>query len=93
MASPGGTTKVTLKRRGKHHVVLNVADEGDPISAEDLKNLFKRFYRADKARTRNGSFGLGLSIAETIVTQHGGKIWAESNSGVNSFSVELRCIT
>ena len=89
----GGTTKVTLKRRGKHYVVLNVANEGDPISAEDLKNLFKRFYRADRARIRNGSFGLGLSIAETIVTQHGGKIWAESSSGVNSFSVELRCIT
>ncbi|MCM1561442.1 MAG: HAMP domain-containing histidine kinase [Butyrivibrio sp.] len=89
----GGTTKVTLKRRGKHHVVLIVANEGDPIAADDLKNLFKRFYRADKARTRNGSFGLGLSIAETIVTQHSGKIWAESSSGVNSFSVELHCIT
>ncbi|MCM1026923.1 MAG: HAMP domain-containing histidine kinase [Roseburia sp.] len=87
----GGTTTVTLKRRGKHHAVLSVANEGDPIAAEDLKNLFKRFYRADKARTRNGSFGLGLSIAETIVTQHNGKIWAESNSGVNRFSMELRC--
>ncbi|MCM1344618.1 MAG: HAMP domain-containing histidine kinase [Lachnospiraceae bacterium] len=92
-SKPNGTTKVTLKRRGKHHVVLSIANEGDPIAAEDLKNLFKRFYRADKARTRNGSFGLGLSIAETIVTQHSGKIWAESSSGVNSFSVELRCIT
>ncbi|MCM1325893.1 MAG: HAMP domain-containing histidine kinase [Bacteroidales bacterium] len=88
-----GTTKVTLKRRGKHHAVLSVANEGEPIAAEDLKNLFKRFYRADKARTRDGSFGLGLSIAETIITQHNGKIWAESNPGVNTFSVELHCIT
>jgi len=87
-----GTTRVTLKRRGKHHVILSVANDGDPIAADDLKNLFKRFYRADKARTRNGSFGLGLSIAETIITQHGGKIWAESNSGVNTFSVELHSI-
>lgn len=88
-----GTTWVTLKRHGKHHVVLSVANEGEPIAAEDLKNLFKRFYRADKARTRDGSFGLGLSIAETIVTQHNGRIWAESSSGVNTFSVELHCIT
>lgn len=88
-----GTTRVTLKRRGKHHVILSVANEGDSIAAEDLQSLFKRFYRADKARTRNGSFGLGLSIAETIAAQHNGKIWAESGAGVNSFFVELHCIT
>ncbi|MCM1568624.1 MAG: HAMP domain-containing histidine kinase [Roseburia sp.] len=88
-----GMTRVTLKRRGKHHAVLSIANEGYAIAAQDLKNLFKRFYRADKARTRNGSFGLGLSIAETIVTRHDGKIWAKSNAGVNTFSVELRCLT
>ena len=44
--------------------VLSVASPGEPISREDLKNIFKRFYRADKARAMNGSYGLGLSIAE-----------------------------
>ena len=56
---------------------------------EDLKNIFKRFYRVDKARSRDGSFGLGLSIAESIVLRHRGKIWAESKNGVNTFFAEL----
>lgn len=96
-----GTTWVTLQRQGKGHCLLTVADEGAEIPAADLKNLFKRFYRADKARSRtdsagrtdcsveSGSFGLGLSIAETIITRHRGKIWAESRNGINTFFVEL----
>ncbi len=85
-----GTTWVTLKRRGKNHCLLAVADEGETIPPQDLKNLFKRFYRADQARSRNGSFGLGLSIAESIIKRHKGKIWAESKNGINTFFVELR---
>lgn len=80
---------MTLQRRGRYHCLLTVANQGDPISPEALENLFKRFYRADPARSRTGSFGLGLSIAERIVTLHKGKIWAESRDGVNSFFVEL----
>lgn len=68
---------------------MTVADEGETISPQDLNNLFKRFYRADQARSRNGSFGLGLSIAESIVKRHKGKIWAESKNGINTFFVEL----
>ena len=83
----GGTTLVALQRHGKSHCLLTVANEGETISPEELKNLFKRFYRADLARTRTGSFGLGLSIAETIITQHKGKIWAESHDHINTFSV------
>lgn len=86
-----GTTRVTLQAKGKRHCLLTVANEGEEIPEQDLKNLFKRFYRADKARSRTGSFGLGLSIAESIVSRHGGKIWAESRNHVNSFFVELRC--
>lgn len=84
-----GTTQVTLKNAGKGHCLLSVSNEGAPIAPNDLKHLFKRFYRADSARTRTGSFGLGLSIAETIVKQHKGKIWAESINGINTFYVEL----
>lgn len=90
-AKPGGMTWVRLKRRGKNRCILCVADEGEPIPPEELSNIFKRFYRADPARSRNGSFGLGLSIAESIVKQHKGKIWAQSRQGVNSFYVELPC--
>lgn len=84
-----GTTWVTLRRHGKGHCILAVANEGDEISPKDLSNIFKRFYRADQARTRTGSFGLGLSIAETIITRHKGKIWAESRDNINTFFVEL----
>ena len=87
----GGATQVCLKRRGKSHCLLTVANQGEPISPEALANLFKRFYRADPARNRNGSYGLGLAIAESIVNRHRGKIWAESQNGINTFYVELPC--
>lgn len=84
-----GMVWITLKKQGKRHCVLTVANEGEAIPPEELKHIFKRFYRADKARSRNGSFGLGLSIAENIVMQHKGKIWAESKNGINSFHIKL----
>lgn len=72
--------------------MLAVENEGAPISPEELRQLFKRFYRADSARSASGSYGLGLSIAERIVQLHKGKIKAESRGGINSFSVELTCL-
>ncbi|MEQ2457128.1 sensor histidine kinase [Flavonifractor hominis] len=90
-SSPGGTTWVSLRRRGKGRCVLQVADEGAPIPEEELGQIFKRFYRADPARSRTGSFGLGLSIAESIVRQHHGTIWAQSKDGINTFFVDLPC--
>lgn len=85
---PEGTVHVELKQ-SSHCCLLTVANTGEPISNEDLKHIFKRFYRADKARSLNGSYGLGLSIAESIVAAHKGKIWAESKQGCNIFSVQL----
>ncbi|MBQ3011181.1 MAG: sensor histidine kinase, partial [Oscillospiraceae bacterium] len=85
---PQSTVKVRLMHIGKE-CLLSVMNYGDSISKEDLKNIFKRFYRADKARSMNGSYGLGLSIAESIVDAHKGKIWAESIEGCNTFYVRL----
>ena len=86
-----GSVWVTLHKKGKEHCVLQVINEGPSLSKEELVQIFQRFYRADPARSRNGSFGLGLSIAESIVKQHQGKIWAESQNGRNCFSVVLPC--
>ena len=87
-STPGGMVSVDLDTTGRV-CTLSVTSPGEPISPEDLKNIFKRFYRADKARAMNGSYGLGLSIAEAIVEAHKGKIWAQSNSGYNTFIVQL----
>ncbi len=88
-----GHTRVTLRRQGTKYCLLTVANEGTPMSAKELKDIFKRFYRADTARERTGSYGLGLSIAEGIVKAHRGKIWAESKDGVNTFAVHLPVTT
>lgn len=88
-----GHTRVTLRKQGKKSCLLTVANEGEPMSAQELKNIFKRFYRADAARAQTGSYGLGLSIAEGIVKAHRGKIWAESKDGVNAFFVQLPTTT
>jgi signal transduction histidine kinase len=69
--------------------LLEVANEGEVITPQEAKNIFKRFYRGDQARSRTGSFGLGLSIAQEIVQRHKGKIWVESGDGINRFYVEL----
>ena len=87
-SAPNGMVSVDLTQNGRS-CILAVASPGEPISKEDLKNIFKRFYRADKARAMNGSYGLGLAIAESVVEAHKGKIWAESESGYNTFYVQL----
>ena len=87
-SSPNGTVRVELLQSGRT-CTLAVASPGEPISREDLKNIFKRFYRADKARARNGSYGLGLAIAESVVEAHKGRIWAENGEGGNVFYVQL----
>lgn len=88
-ADANGIVQVSLQRSNTHHCLLTVSDPGDPISAQDLKKIFQRFYRIDEARAMNHSYGLGLSIAENIVKAHKGRIWAESADGINSFHVEL----
>ena len=87
----GGQVRVSLQRRMKGRCLLTVASQGQGLSPQELKDIFKRFYRADPARSNDGSFGLGLPIAQSIVTRHGGRIWAESRDGVNSFYIELPC--
>ena len=84
---PGSSVRLRLERQGNSSL-LSVENCGEPISQADLKNIFKRFYRADKARSSEG-YGLGLSIAESIVKAHKGKIWAESENGINRFFVRL----
>ena len=87
-SSAPAVVSVALKRRGRR-CLLSVSNPGAPIPPEELKKIFRRFYRMDQARSMNRSYGLGLSIAERIVKKHRGRIWAESRDGSNTFYVEL----
>jgi signal transduction histidine kinase len=74
--------------------VLEVADSGLGVSATDLPHIFDRFYRADKARSRQLGGGLGLSIVRSICQAHGGQVTVKSTEGRGSlFRVELPLTT
>lgn len=74
-----GEISVSLEKK-QDKIQLEVANTGDVIPPEELEHIFERFYRADKSRARKeGGYGLGLSIAQTIIEQHHGKIRAASN--------------
>ena len=78
-APPGGHLTLRLERQGRT-VVLTVSNTTVyPVDKESLEHLFDRFYRADQSRnTQTGGYGLGLSIAKSIVSAHRGQIRAES---------------
>lgn len=77
-----GNVRLTAEA-DKEETLIRVSDDGIGIGREDLPHIFERFYRADKARDRNGS-GLGLSIVKWIVELHGGRIQVESTLGAGT---------
>ena len=86
-----GEIYIELKQ-DKNKIKLIVKNTGDGIKEEDLEKIFERFYRVDDSRERKtGGYGLGLSIAKSIVEAHKGKIYAKSNLKEDtSFVVELQ---
>lgn len=89
----GGEVMLSISADAQEVSVL-VRDNGIGIPAEDLPNIFERFYRVDKARSREqGGTGLGLAIAQQIIEGHGGRIWVESQLGQGTtfgFALSLR---
>ena len=86
----GGAIRVRLIRSGRD-AILTVTDNGPGIPKEDQSHIFDRFYRVDKARSREaGGTGLGLAIVHQLVMLHGGEIHVESEVGKGTtFTVEL----
>jgi signal transduction histidine kinase len=91
----GGTVHVALNIEHKK-VVIEVKDNGVGISKQDLANIFERFYRADKSRTRKqsiGGTGLGLSIAKSALLHMGGDLNMESELNVGTTArIELNTL-
>jgi two-component system, OmpR family, sensor kinase len=81
---PGGSVTLGLSRR-PGYAALSVTDTGAGIAADDLPHIFDRFFRADRARSRNrGGAGLGLSIVKWVAEAHGGRVEVTSNPGAGS---------
>lgn len=80
--SAGGAVTVGGRAIEGGKVEVSVRDDGPGIPPESLERVFERFYRVDKARSREqGGTGLGLSIVKHIVQSHGGSVWATSELG------------
>ncbi len=88
----GGSVLVAMEKVDNARAVFAVMDSGIGIAAEDLDKVFERFYRVDKARSREmGGNGLGLAIAAEIIKLHEGKISVASKLGEGTkFTVELK---
>ena len=79
---PKGTVIVGGSARDGGQVEVFVQDDGPGIVPEALERVFERFYRVDKARSREqGGTGLGLAIVKHIIQSHGGRVWATSEPG------------
>lgn len=88
----GGKVIVRHEKSESNRAIFSVQDSGIGIAPEDQEKIFERFYRVDKARSREmGGNGLGLSIATEILRLHEGKISVQSELGVGTkFTVELK---
>ncbi|MEE4195954.1 MAG: ATP-binding protein [Anaerolineae bacterium] len=85
---PGGTVTISALEK-EDHIVVSITDTGIGIPEEDARQIFERFFKVDRARSTKG-MGLGLSIAKSVVEEHGGRIWVESKEGEGStFSFSL----
>jgi two-component system sensor histidine kinase VicK len=80
--TPRGGEVVVVCAAVDEGIYISVRDNGVGVSAEDIPHLFDRFYRVDKARSRDmGGTGLGLPIAKEIVLAHGGDVGVDSEPG------------
>ena len=85
----GETVVLTLQQQSRGKALLTVTSRGEMLTPRQCQDIFKRFYRIDEARAMNHSYGLGLPIADGIVRQHRGRIWATGSEEGNVFHVML----
>lgn len=84
----GSNIEINTRIKGKK-VYVSIYNDGQPISEEDKKNIWARFYKADKSRTNKVSTGLGLPIVRNILTQLGEDVWVENRDNGVVFTFTL----
>ncbi len=88
--APQGSEVLLRTARMPGSVLIEVHNGGEPIPADDLPRVFDRFYQVDRARTRSGHSGLGLSIVRELVQAHGGDISVQSTRAAGTvFTIRL----
>ena len=81
-SAPGSEIHLTANSYDENEVIIEVSDQGRGIPADKLEHIFDRFQQGDASDSRSmGGTGLGLAICRSIVTHHGGRIWATSTPG------------
>ena len=88
-ASKNGKIQVVLASE-KNTITISVSNPGKEIPEEDREKIFERFYRIDESRTGGNHYGLGLSIAKSIVNNHKGSIQVICKNGITCFQVTFK---
>jgi len=83
----GSTIKINIRRQGGKAITA-ITNEGTPISPDDQKRIFTRFYQTDRSHKSEG-LGLGLYMVKTIMGRHGEDVWCESIGGITTMSFTL----
>ena len=95
-APEGDRILLSLRREGHFAVIETENQASDALTAEELKHLFDRFYRADASRSRDSGragFGIGLAIAGAVAGHHGGDATASLKNGRITFRCRLRILS
>lgn len=86
----GGVIKADLHRNGSKMIFAVTNDTIDPVTKDNMKHMFDRFYRSDESRnSETGGYGIGLSIAKSVTESHGGKITASGSGNRITITAEL----
>lgn len=91
-SSAGSKVTVRLQRQNGNRCLLQVSSRGKTLTSQQCKDIFKRFYRTDTARTSSsstGGHGLGLPIAQQTAREHHGKMWCVGKDGMNTFYIQF----